>query len=445
MKETIWEKRIPTFLGMILILAGVLSTSFLVGQKTSFFGFAAPSETPENLRIANVSDTSFSVAYTTADKVTGSVSYGLTKNFGQTAFDESDNSTKNLTAKNIHLITVKNLKPLTTYYFTIVSGATTFLNDNKPFSQTTAKTIDNPEGKNFEAKGKIIFDSNTKTEGLVFLTGTSLETLATQINTDGGFAFSKIPRDAELSAYASLAQNDILHMLIVNSTQQSTINLLATQTNPVPSIIFSKNYDFTTSTNPVASPSAIIGFPTLVASESASKSPQIISPKKDESFTDTQPLFKGVASPSAKVQIEIHSDEQISTEVTASSNGTWQYRPSAPLSPGTHTISITSRNDLGILKTIKQTFTVYAAGSQVGGNATPSATLSPNPSVTEPPTPTSTIIPTETPIIVVSSPPSPPQNIQSPGNSSLVPLGIGGILTIITGFAILFFSRGGTL
>ena len=442
MKKTIWEMRIPTLLGMAIIVVGIVATSFLAKKGVTFLGFASPSQTPENIRITNISDTSLTVSYTTADKVLGSVNFGTTETLGNTTIDDTDENGK-IFPRTVHVSTLKNLAPSTMYFFSIISGDTTFLQNGKSFSMATAPRITTQPSNGVQVSGKIVFPNDTNTEGLVYVTAVGTQTLSTTVKPDGSYTISLLLRSQDLSSYISLSENSLLKMLIAGPSVTSTVTLFANQTHPVPTIILSKDYDFTLGTTPIATPSANVNFPSLLAapaSPSAIKNPQIVTPKKNEGFTDPQPVFKGIASPSAQILIEIHSDEQIKTTITADSNGLWTFRPKTPLTPGEHIINIITRDQFGILKTITQSFTVYAQGTQVGQPATPSATLiptvTPNPSVT----PIPTLVPTRPPVGVPTLPPG-AKKLPSPGNS-FTSLGLGAITTTITGFLLFLLSRG---
>ena len=137
-------------------------------------------------------------------------------------------------------------------------------------------------------------------------------------------------------------------------------------------------------------------------------------------------------------------------------NGSWSFRPSVPLSPGEHTITIETQDNFGILKTISQKFTVFASGAQVAESATPSATpaITITPTTTQAITPTVFISPSATPLItqiptiaptvVVTIPPTiPPITIPittpaPPGSSSSLILTSISIILIFTGSVLLF-------
>lgn len=442
MKKTIFDIQIPTFLGIFIILIGIAATSFFTQIGVPFISRASTLETPQNIRISNISPTSFTVSYTTPGAVLGSLAYGLTEKMENTASDDSDEN-KTIAPKDLHVITLKNLTPQTQYFFSIISGETTYLDNGKPFALTTAPNSTSTSKESGHVTGTIIFPDDISHEAIVYIATKDSQTISAKVNANSKYNISlQDMRDKTLNSYITITPDTNITMLVVGHNTQSNVTLRANQTNPVPSIILSKTYDFTIDTTPVASPSGTMGFPDLQASPSAIKIPMINTPKKEESLTDLKPLFKGVASPSADVIIEIHSDEAIKTSVIADKNGSWTFRPTKPLSPGDHTVTMTTRDQFGILKTITQSFTVYAQGSQVGQSATPSATLAPSPTSTPKisTTPTLTPTPTPTPTPIKMYPP-----IQSPGNSSFLFVSIASFGIILVGFLLQRFFRGGSL
>src|SRR5581483_4739311 len=141
MRNTIWNKKIPTVLGLFLLIIGVAITSYLAKSGAIFQERANPSQNPNDVRITNISDTSFTVSYTTDDKALGSVSYGTDPKMGNTALDDRDQQKGVPTAYNTHFITLKGLQPETAYYFSIISGELTLLNNGVPFQVSTGKSF----------------------------------------------------------------------------------------------------------------------------------------------------------------------------------------------------------------------------------------------------------------------------------------------------------------
>lgn len=456
MKKNLWERRIPTLVALFLLGIGTLATTYVVQKGIVLTGQAAPLETPENVRITDITDSSFSVSYTTEAEVEGSISYGLDSSLGNTAADKRDRD--NLSPHKIHSITADNLQPETTYFFHIISGSKTFLNEKNLFTVTTGKTLPKPPAEKI-IKGKVLLPTGSAAPlAIVYLTTKNAQTVSSLVPTSGEYQIDlRLLRNNDLTTYRDLMDNPVLDILVVSPDAQSKAAFIARQKETtVPTITLSQNYDFTLSDLPLsatinqATDSAITsGFPIFTASESASVAPQILIPKDNDSFTDQQPSFRGKAQPSEKVRITIQSQEPITAEVTTDKNGNWSYRPSTPLAPGEHTISITTRDEFGILKTIKQSFTVFASGSQVTQSATPSATLTQEPPLTISPTmsivttpvpsPTLTAIPLPTNLPTVI--PTPLRTLPPAGNTSITTVGFFGLIIALLGSILFFFAR----
>ncbi len=452
MRNSIWEKRISTFLALFMITIGIVATSFLVKRGTNFIGKAGPSELPQNILVTNISDTSFTVSYKTSDSVLGTISFGTDKNLGSNSLDDRDQIDGNVKNYNIHSITAKNLKPKTLYFFIILSGQNTFSNNGQSFEVTTGPLLENNPPDQLPLSGKTVLSNGSPPkEGIVYLTTEKSQTFSSLIKSDGSYI---IPlnslRSSDLTSYSILSKTQPLKMFFMAQDEESNVLISSKDINPVPLVTLSKDYDFTANNTPSASSSGRIGFPSLQATENI-KDPKIIIPKEDQTFTDSQPLFKGTASPGASLKIIINSQTALETEVKADNNGSWTYRPTNPLSVGEHTISIITKDKFGISKTITQAFTVYAQGSQVTESATPSAT----PTLTITPTllPTITVFPTITPFpttTLIPAPTSTPIPLNTPiptiapsGNSSVATFGVLGAITTSIGILLFLLTRGG--
>ena len=477
MKKTIWDKRIPTLLGMLLIVVGIGLTSFLVNKGIILTGHANPTTNPQNVRITNITDNSFTVSYNTEAQVIGSLTYGKDQNLGQTALDDRDQQAESLVSHKIHSITVRNLSPVTKYFFSITSGQDKFLNNDVPFEAVTGTNIANAPSEQKPIVGNVVMSNgNAPEEGIIYITTDNSQVISSLLKSDGTYLIPlNSVRGQDLASYLDYSTVNTLKMLVFGDGLSSNVSLSISQINPVPTITLSQNYDFATGTQPVASSSAqqntIESFPSPKPNTNNSnvQEPEITTPKENQAFSDQQPLLKGTAEPNEIVNITINSDTPIQAKVTADANGNWSFRPSSPLAPGNHTITIITKGANGILRTITQSFTVFAAGSQVNPVANPptatptplatptpspspsaAATPTPSPTLTPTtiPTPTITPIPTPVPTPAPTVAPTPAPSIAPPlapgGNSpgpdgKIIILGLlGGILTIIG--AVLLFA-----
>jgi hypothetical protein len=460
-RTSVWEKKLPLS-GLILVIAllatiGVLtSNAVLVGTK------AAVGATPKKVQVTNVSDTSFTVSYLTDDPQLGSLTYGKDSSLGSTMLDDRDQPINNPAKHRLHYITIKNLTPGTKYNYAITSGGDTFKDNDNFFEVTTAPVITASASAQAPLKGKVTLDDGTiPVEGIVSVSADNSQTVSALLRQDGSY---EVPlntvRTQDLSANTSYSEDTLLHITIADPQHQSVAEVTAKEAGNVPMMTLSKNYDFSaSSTDTEASASAAITPVTLPSTDSAPvTAPEITTPKTDQSFSNLQPTFDGKAVAGSTVDITIQSQDEITATVTADTNGNWQYTPQNALSAGKHTIIIKSPDAQGLLKTISQSFTVFAEGSQfvepsISPPPLPTPVLAPptpasaSPTLEEPtPSPTPTIEPTPTPTIAVTPAPQPSGN---PGNSGggVTPntgneswlFGVAGLIFAAGAGALLFF------
>lgn len=465
MNRSLWNKRIPTILGFILLGVGLFSLNWLINSGALFLTKAAPEYAPEDIRITNLSDTSFTVSYVTKEPVIGTLSYGENTSLGKVAFDDRDQQSGTPQPYITHHITVRNLSPNTKYYFTITSADKTFLDKDMPFIvQTLSPLSDNPPPQP-PIVGKVVYPDGTSDNNiLIFLVSENAQVISTLTKKDGTFVLPlNAIRTKDYTSYLQLKDDSVIKLLVKSSNYESRVSLLASQINPVPQITLSNTYDFTTSFEPLsdnlssesASQTIKESFPSFTATEALPTEPRILVPKNQEAFSDQQPKFEGTAPPGSEVEIEINSQTAIKTTIKADTRGVWSFRPQQKLAPGEHTITIKTKDENGILRIIKRSFTVYAQGSQFTEPSvspqepTPTPTNTPTPTPTQQPTPTNTPLPTVestpasiTPTIDLSPTPTLPPPQESPGSSLMVFSGI--ITTLMAGIGLLLFvlSRG---
>lgn len=462
MRNSFWNKKIPTLLGLILIVVGLGVTTYLVRQGGLFSIRAGPGHEPKDVRISNITDTSFTVSYSTEDSVTGVLSFGDSTTLGQSALDDRDQNSGKISTHKLHNITVRDLDSEKTYYFSIISSQDTYLNNSDPFETTTAAVIEDIPLEQNPMSGKLILPSGkSPSEAIVYLTTEDSQIISTLTRDDGTFLLPLNSfRTSDLSSYFKLEEGKILKLLAIGEGLISNVTLFSQQIEPVPTITLSNNYDFTLNSLPKATDSASLeGFPSFSSSQASKdvseKNPQILTPQNEQGFTDQQPEFKGTAPANETVQITINSGEEIKAVVKADANGNWKYRPTSELAAGNHTITIATKDASGKAKTITQSFIVYASGNQIAGtNGSPTPTKSPTPTPNAPtsttaPKPTSkaTIEPsqnqTSTPNITKTEfTPAPTTPLPPTGNATIITAGVIGLLITLIGGLLLLVSRG---
>jgi hypothetical protein len=430
MHHGFWNKQIPTMLGLGLIIIGLSITTFLTNRQTISQTSAESNIQPQKVRITNITDNAFTVSYETDSNVSGYVNFGPNNSLGQTAFDEKDFSQK-LQGHTIHSVTLKNLNPLTKYYFSIISDGNTYLNNNQNFETLTATAISDSSSESV-ISGKIILpNSNAPSEAIVYVTSDTSQVLSTQTSSDGTYKVNlKHLLNSDFSKLADLSANPVIKMLVYGDGLSSNALLYYSQINNIPVITLSNNYDFRikdqVNSNPLVAPQSFSALTST--SSSKTKGIQILTPGINQTFSNQKPVLKGKGNPNQKIQITIHSQQQIQTTVSTDTNGNWSYQPKNPLSKGSHTITVTAKDSSGVLKTITQTFTVVNSTT----SSTPTAVINPK-------TATPTIIATA----YSSKPIDPKQVSPTTGNTSIVTAGITGLLITVVGGFIFLLSRKG--
>ena len=116
---------------------GALVNEVSLEELTQLTG---PRPTIANLRITNVSDTSFTVSWTTNVATTGYVHYGASEALGQLAYDERGSAV----IDDTHHVKLENLAPGTTYYLDVLAGQAIDNNGGSHYSVATGITLPPP-------------------------------------------------------------------------------------------------------------------------------------------------------------------------------------------------------------------------------------------------------------------------------------------------------------
>lgn len=434
MKTSLWNKRIPTLLGLFIITLAIGVTSYLVGQTTFLTGRASPTSNPQNIRITNVSDTFVSISYTTEGFILGTLNFGKDTNLGQTVIDEKDND--RVKEHKIHSFTINNLSPSTKYFFAITSAEQTYLNNGIPYEVTTGPTLKSTGNVGFIVGKVVAPDGKNPNEAEVFATSEGVSPLSTFVKKDGTYTISlEKLRKEDLSSYATLKGSSLIKLLVVSDTGSSTVTIQAKGINNVPPIVLSQNYDFgEEEASPSPSPVTNDGLP-KVSQGKAGDSPKILTPAESQTFKDPKPKFAGTGIPNDKVKIIIQS-EVIQGEAITDSSGAWSFQPTTPLPSGKHTITITAKDSLGILRTITRTFTIQPAEAALAPSSSPTPSPSPSPS----PIPTLSPIPSATPVVIATPTPESLAQLPATGTGD-ISTGVLGIASVVAGAIFFILSR----
>lgn len=412
-------------MGLLLVLGAIAGGVILIKKGPTFFLKASPTLIPNQIKITNINDTSLTVSWITDEKTSGFIKYGTEINsLTFTTTDDRDQISGKTGNFNTHHVTLKNLKPATSYYFKIGSGGKLFDSNTQPYQVTTAKAASNPPA-NDVAYGTVIDQNNNPIEGvIVYLSLANATPVSTLTKASGSWVIPlNLVRSADLIGWAVYDKEASIEEIFVQAGVLGTATVVATTKNdsPMPKITLGQNFDFRkiAETNPEeekiqmenqateSSKFTIETIPTSTPSATATSTSElkIINPDDEENINTQKPEIIGTGPAGVTLTITIQSPATYSGMVKVDNKGNWQWSPPANLEPGEHTVTASYIDQNGQKKTVSHTFIVLASGQSglPAMTATPSGESTPSPT----PTKTATLSATPTPSGVATTSPTP--------------------------------------
>lgn len=431
-------QKIPTFVGIVLTIFIVGVIAFFVEQVIRIPSNATGSKEPRNIQVTNISDTSFSVSWLTTDPATGLISVETSEQRSTPVYDDRD-VTKKLGLYTTHSTVFRNATPNTQYWIKILSNGQTYP-QGTPLSIRTGPVLptDKKLGTLEPAYGTIMTAANGPASGaLVYLTLEDGQTLSAVTGKSGTWLIPlNITRTKQLNAYMTPSNRMTETIQVYLNTDQTTAITDTLNDSPVPDMILGKSYDFRkqqakTEGTPVAVAATT---PTVLGDQTKNYIVLLESPADGAALTFTRPLFQGTGIPGKSIKIFISPNPTLSDSIVVESDGTWTYTPPRALGEGDHTVTITSLDQQNKNIKISHTFKILKSGTQVLGDATPSATLSPTIEPTPLPTMESSPIPEPTPTPMALIGKSVPTSGNGPSTIGLIVI-TGGLTLLLLGLA----------
>lgn len=230
--------KIPTLLGLGIILFGTMAGVYLVSKDQVFFTQASPDIKPQNITFSNIEDQSITISWQTSQPITSFLTFGPSSPDEQTVLDDRDtNAPKPYIT---HYFTLKNLQPKTTYLFKIISGKSRF--DILKF-QTAAPLI-NQTNLN-PIIGSVLDGEIPLNEGIVYLTISGAVIQSSLVKNLGNFLIpiSKMSK-LDLSQTYTPSEEDVGKITVISDKGQATaIFKLKSLVQPLPSLKVGENLD----------------------------------------------------------------------------------------------------------------------------------------------------------------------------------------------------------
>lgn len=238
MRNAITKLKIPTLLGLGVIILGIAIGVYLVAREQVFLSQATPNLTAQNITVTNITKDSVVISWQTNSPASSFITYGQTTPNEQTGLDDRDNK-----PRSTHYVTLKNLLPQTKYQFRISSGKIT--SDVLTFE--TAKPLTNQTGA-APIIGSVLDNNTPLEEGIVYLSIPEATTQSALIKSGGNFLIplSEI-RKADLSDY-QLAEGTVAKLTVQSDKDEANVLFnLQPNSTPLPVIKLGQNIDLTTS------------------------------------------------------------------------------------------------------------------------------------------------------------------------------------------------------
>lgn len=462
-------KRIPTLLGVLILLGGLVAGVVLVNSRQGLVTKAGPTEAPKNVKISNKGSNTFTVSWTTDTPVTGYLNYSENPaKINSPAGDIRDQISGSSQGYTNHYVVVTGLNTEKTIYFMIGSGSQMYDDSGKPFEVRTGKQVIAPQENIIT--GKVLgADGNPVNGAVVYVEVEGGETLSSMTNGEGvwklNLALSRDSSGAVLTYDGSTSLISIFVQAGISGTATAITN--TANSKPVPDIILGKNQSFVETT--VATGSGTIAETSTKSSGFKSieeEATQVLTPEATESagsvvimnpaingemIATSSPEFKGKTNPGTTIKITVHSAIEMTQVIKADKNGDWKWTPPQGLEPGVHTLTLEYTDENNVFQKVVRTFTVLAAENTAGlpaFTATPSGTTTITPTATVTgtkvtPTTTPTVTQKVTPTATISA--TPTQKTAMPATTSGTLTDTGTLETTIMlaglGAALLIFGR----
>ncbi|MCL4366038.1 dockerin type I domain-containing protein [Patescibacteria group bacterium] len=233
--------KIPTFLGLSIILVGIASGIYLTLREQTLISKAAPNLTPQKIVLTNLTADLATISWQTNSPSVSFVTFGQNNPGEQTVLDDKD--TAGPKPHVIHYVTLKNLLPKTKYQFKIVSGKIT--SDVQKFE--TLEPLANQTDFS-PIIGSVLNNNIPVDNGVVYLSLPDAIIQSSSIKPGGNFLIplSQIGK-ADLSGGFSPTEDTIAKLTIYSDLGEASVLFkLKSGLTPLPPIKLGQNIDLTT-------------------------------------------------------------------------------------------------------------------------------------------------------------------------------------------------------
>ena len=398
------KNKIPTILGIIILLSGIFAGIFFLGMNQIFKIGADSSIAPRDIRVSNINNNSATISWITDKEASNFVSWGESQSLLNRVGGEDN------LKLSTHTVSISGLKPNTKYFYKINSEGTMFDNKGIPWEFSTGPDLGISQNV-LLVSGSVINASGKPEEGVLVYVEVGGYLLSTLTSNTGNFVFQLgSVRTQDLASYTQIDKAQTLLQISIQAGASgvASAQIFPQSANPIPPIVLGRVYDLR-SLQPSESgqiPNANLNLPENTPKESkffipvttgGSTPTSVIleSLIEGEIVTSTRPEFFGRGPGGERITITIQPDPVTQT-VDIAEDGTWTFSPPADLEPGAHAITVSWIGSNGITRTLTRNFIVQASenpaftASNSGLFPSPPATPRETPTASPSSTPTTT-------------------------------------------------------
>ena len=396
--------KIPTPIALLL-LAVVIGGIVFLERVFRTSSNASGSEVPDRVTFTNVTDATFTASWVTQLPTTGAVLVSAPGKTNQIYYDQRD-STGKLGSYTTHSVVIQDAQPSMQYSVIPIANGQQYKNNGIPYTIKTPATIGANTNGLGPAYGIVQSTVSHPVDGaLVYLTLDGGQELSALTKSSGLWL---IPlnqvRTADFTSFLPTIDRMTATITVDNSDQLASAVTDTLNDSPVPAMVLGKSYDFrhqqakTSGASVLALQPTTVSLPTTAVLGAATNRTflvSLVSPAQGGALPTTLPLIQGTGIPNNYVGISLGIAQIMSGSAKVDANGLWNYTPPQPLTPGKQSVTITTLNQTGKPVAITHAFQIFKSGTQVLGDATPSATLAPTDTTTPTPLSSESATPTE--------------------------------------------------
>ncbi len=214
--------KIPTLLGLSLLITALILGIFLYFYQQNISNKHRTLYNPTEILITNVLADQVTITWWTETPTLGQVAYGTNNQLTEIANDNRDN--KESRNRQVHFVTLRNLKPETNYYYQVLANGVKYPENALSFK--TANFLENST-PNKPLRGSVLNTNlNPIDEALVTLHIDGASEMTTFTSTAGNFIIPlKELRTSDLSAPFLIEKNTPALIIIKKGSLQSQVEL----------------------------------------------------------------------------------------------------------------------------------------------------------------------------------------------------------------------------